>query len=198
MDDSHLEIVRHIYLLQLEKVYSIRSQRWPVLIRPLVAGFNRPLTLGSDNLQKFLRNIPQDIRKSVDVIDGFQLFTSFGIVFNQYVKLLRSEGYRGQLLARFRVTNAWRKVLFMDHSSYLEFVEKYGYPIGQKSHVEVPEFRSGRNIIVDTRMDAYIKPFAFLIEGLGLPAHALAKCIRGLPDYLIRVQGLTRNNAKRD
>lgn len=122
-------------------------------------------------------------KESLRFIDGFEVLLVFGVIFNQYKRLLLENGYNGKIKSRFKFTNIWRKVLFLNDKNYLSFINKYGLPINHKDFVEIPEFSDGKVIELDISTIDDLDISRIVLEALGLPFNHLTKCLNGIKDY---------------
>ncbi len=99
---------------------------------PLIAQqqINRPL------FTSFLEHIDQEDLNLFRFIDGQQLFNACVALIMAYVKLLEEQDWDGQLLAKFRISNSWRSVLFIESKDYIQHVQSYGVPVCHMDRLE--------------------------------------------------------------
>jgi hypothetical protein len=117
-------------------------------------------------------------------IDGFEVLSVFGVIFNQYKRLLAENSYDGEIKSRFKFTNIWRKVLFLNDINYLPFINKYGLPVNHKDFIEIPEFSDGKVIEFELSTIDDLDISRIVLEALGIPFNHLTKCLNGIKDYL--------------
>ena len=77
----------------------------------------------SDFFQEFADLLSPEEQELVRVIDGYAFFVNFVTIFGQYCTLLKYNNYQHGLKARFRFTNTWRKVVFIDDEHYMDFIK---------------------------------------------------------------------------
>ncbi len=147
-----------------------------------------PNTLQDSSIyRKFKRIVFENRGGYLRLIDGYNFFCMVAILFNQYYQLLREEKFQKGLLARFRLTNTWRTILYLDDENYLKFLEEHGLPICLKSDVEIPEFTRGNAILIDKLTHPDINLACVLIESLGYPISLFPESLKNLGNYLAKL-----------
>lgn len=132
----------------------------------------------SENLQ-FLRGKLGDKEYLFNIIDGFNLFSTFLILLNKYQELLEAEGWADKLIIKYRIENCWRHVLFFDSKAFVDHVEKYGVPISQREKIEIPSY-SYRNWFTNSfeRLpDQTLAHVAMIAQCLGLTLESFLQAI---------------------
>jgi hypothetical protein len=121
----------------------------------------------------------------VNIVDAYHLFSTFFILFNQYMDFMKSRGIAGQSNVRMRVKDCWRVLLYLNDDNYIQYIKKHGLPICQKDCIEIPEFRDGHAIPIGRDRESAIQLVAFLLQYLGYPmSHQIKSFPEGLTQYL--------------
>jgi len=122
---------------------------------------------------------------SIKIIDAYQLFYVFYILFNQYVDFMNNRGIIGDLNVRMRVKDCWKVLLYLDDESYVQYIKDHGLPICQKDYIEIPEFYDGHAISTGRDRKSARLLLAFLLQFLGYPmSHQIKSLPEGLTQYL--------------
>jgi len=127
--------------------------------------------------------LSEDQKAYLRFIDGYEVLLVFGVIFNQFKRILSENGYEGGIKSRFKFTDIWRKVLFLNDKNYLSFINKYGLPINHKESVEVPEFYDGKVIEFNLNKIDDLDISCIVLEALGFPYSHLSKCLNGIKEY---------------
>lgn len=138
----------------------------------------------SVHFKTFLDMISGDEFKALNVIDGYNLFTCFAIIFNKYCKLLKKNNFQKGLTARLRFSNSWKRLLYFDDEQYLIFLKEYGFPICLKSKIEIPEFYVGRGIPISLNKRSMFGLILLIFEALGLPRAFVLEFMYGMGGYI--------------
>lgn len=138
----------------------------------------------SQYIGDFINSIPENIPTEIRLIDGYKCALVLMILYNQYCRFLRKNGFDGNLKARLRVSNIDRTIIYLDDENYIKFIEENGLPVCLKENVEVPPFYNGNSIILDIENSQSVKLFAFLCQAFGIHYSYMEKITKGLGEYL--------------
>lgn len=140
----------------------------------------------TDIYEKFYDLLSDREVKFLNVINAHSLLIEFGIIFNQYVRLLNNHNFEEKLGIRIKISDCWRNALFFNSKEYINFIKEYGVPICLKSNIRIPEFVNGNLINVKTsKINEPIWLMSLIYRSLGLPQHLNKKMVDGLSSFLI-------------
>lgn len=140
----------------------------------------------SQYFKQFMGIIPQDDRKFLRVIDGYKLFTIIHVLIGQYCRFLESKNSDAEILMKVRLSDCWRTLLYLDDSSYLDFIKENGLPIGSKSEVEFPA-GEGYGLPIKLVPNSATTIICNLYEALGLPLPFMEDSLSGIGKYLTEI-----------
>jgi hypothetical protein len=103
------------------------------------------------------------------VFDGYNLIVVYVTILNQYIKLLKSYQFDGDLRGRLRLTNLWRSLVYLNSNEYIDFIKTYGLPICLKDEIEMPPYYDKMGFKFDINQDSGISHLGSIIEALGFP-----------------------------
>lgn len=147
-------------------------------------GYNHYTTI----YEKFFDLLSDTEKEHLRIIDGHSLLTNFVIIFNQYLRLLKQNGMKDEIGVRFRISNTWRNLLFFNDTKYLDILKSNGLPICLKSNIEIPEFKNGNIITINSENNRGNESFLlmnYIYEALGLPQQFISHSLEGLTNYII-------------
>lgn len=135
--------------------------------------------------EKFYNLLSDDERSVLKIIDAQAFSITFLLVFNQYLKLIKSCDYNGQIGIRFFIDNCWRNVLFFNSEEYIELIQENGVPIIQKSNIQIPTFINGKMINRDIEnKNIALSLLVNIFESFGLPMSKQMVWVPALTNFI--------------
>ena len=113
----------------------------------------------------------------------------------------------GPFFLKARLENIWRTIPFVDHSSYIQHIDDYGFPLVQETDITVPEGTGLRDFIVTEEFDhipleedqilgeGAVPLGLYILNGLGIPMEVLAQSTEELMSIGRRSQEIQRRLA---
>ena len=111
-----------------------------------------------------------DVLLFVRLLDGEELILVMMYICSFYRSILVNNGLEDGIDIGFRarVNNCWRKVIFFNDDTFLDFVEKYELPCNPKDNVEMPRFVDGNYFKVKLTEMMYAPICRLVMEGVGM------------------------------
>ena len=112
----------------------------------------------------------------VDLVETSHVL-AYLVVF--YLRWLNSLGWKGDLLAKVRLSNIWRCVPFFDTDYWGEFVERFGLPVCSRSSIMMPP-EGSKPLRVQCGEETgapMVELFGMLAVALGLPSDLVSRLL---------------------
>ena len=125
-----------------------------------------------------------------NIIDGWKLYNTYLILVGKYVELLRKSGGQDFILARYRLINTWRHVLFFDSQGYVNHLDKFGVPVCLRNKSDIPGW-TNNNFIKDKVPEentGLSGQFVYILECLGLNPMSFLDMTKDWITYLKTMQ----------
>jgi Schlafen, AlbA_2 len=94
--------------------------------------------MGYDQRDRFLQLCNRCGLNNGRLVDLSQLFSVLISVVKRQSRLMIEDGYSWPLYVKAQITNAWRRVPFIDMKDVMDFFESYGIPLVQEDKAFVP------------------------------------------------------------
>lgn len=144
-----------------------------------------PIYKGSTNYKEITKLLDEEEGYLITLLDGYNLFCSFLILYNQYSHLLRENHYRRDVLVHFKLTDIWRTCLYFDDKSYIENIKTNGLPVCLKDNIVFPDDSIG--FPAKLKDGEAMRLFGYLLEGLGHPISLIKTISEGFGGYVAQL-----------
>lgn len=133
----------------------------------------------------FLSHINQEDLHLFRFIDGEQFFNACIAMMMAYMQLLEEQNWDRQLLVKFRISDAWRSVLFLNLKSYMQHVQSYGMPICYQAKLESELLEYTMQKIKDNGFLALLGITGLIFHHLGLTFNFAIQVMYELTEQII-------------
>jgi len=141
------------------------------LLMPLGVQYWSPENLPERYLNVLNRSQQQSI-SSINLLGARQIVGAIFGVMSNYVKYLDEKHYKEGFEVKLRLTNCWRKTLYIDSETFMTHVENFGIPICMKSEQYFPihpiTFKIGE--LKANPITENLVIFAHVANALGVPS----------------------------
>ncbi len=113
-----------------------------------------------------------DFVEHIGMIDGTGLIYRMLIIISKYRAILEDGNFdfNTEIGYRAKITNTFRKFVFLDSPDYIEKLKLYNLPIAPKNSLEVPRFLKGNYYTIDMKKQSSFLTIAMeILEAIGLP-----------------------------
>lgn len=104
------------------------------------------------------------------IVNGFDSMAVFFHLLGQYVHFLGDKGWQDELLIKYRLTDVWRAMLFLDCPTFENQVTENGIPVCYEDTIEMPDADHTMHV---TMAEHAGNEFVFLVVQWSLIASAL-------------------------
>ena len=153
------------------------------LLIPLVAKYYSLENLLESLPERYLNVLSRSQERSISSIGLLGARQIAGAIFgvmSNYVKYLDEKHYKEAFEVKLRLTNCWRKTLYIDSETFMAHVENFGIPICMKSEQYFPIYPMTFKIdeLKANPITKYLGVFSHVANALGVPSEvALASVI---------------------
>lgn len=72
------------------------------------------------------------------IINGFNLIDTFLILLTKHIEYLKLNGWKDDLILKYRFDNTWRNILMLDSDAFIKQIEENGLPVCQQNEGVFP------------------------------------------------------------
>jgi hypothetical protein len=130
-------------------------------------------------LQEMVQSEAAATLSLLSLVDLVQTSRELGYLVVFYLRWLDSLGWRGDLLAKVRLSNVWCTVPFFDTDGWGECVERFGLPVCNRSSIMMPP-EGSKPLRVECREETgapVVELFGMLAVALGLPSDQVLRLL---------------------